>query len=228
MSFGLSRGRELEAAPVGVTDAELGPLPDEIVRDPLSARVDPRTWFEHSDRPFEIEIGSGKGTFLLHAAGVQPERNFLGIEWAREFWLYTSDRCRRAQVRNIRTLNTDASEFLHWRVPDGVVEVIHLYFPDPWPKSRHHRRRIVQDRFLEDCHRVLSGAGELRVVTDHEGYWAWMQEHFLRVRGRLFDAETLRRPEGVPEGELVGTNFERKYRREGRPFHSVTLRKRAL
>ncbi len=226
MSFGLSRGRELSADSIGVTDTELGPLPDDIAQNPLAGRVDPRMWFEDPDRPFEIEIGSGKGTFLLHAAGEHPGTNFLGIEWAREFWLYTSDRCRRAAVRNIRTLNTDAGELLHWRVPDGVVSVIHLYFPDPWPKSRHHRRRIVQDRFLADCHRVLHAEGELRVVTDHDDYWKWMQQHFARVTGSLFDAVAFSRPAGVQEGEIVGTNFERKYRREGRPFNAVTLRKR--
>lgn len=231
MSFGLSRGRELDAGPVAVSETELGPLPDEAARNPSAGHVDPRAWFEHPERRFEIEIGSGKGTFLLHAAGVNPGTNFLGIEWAREFWLYTSDRCRRAleagAVRNIRTLNTDAGVFLHWRVPDAVVDVIHLYFPDPWPKSRHHRRRIVQDGFLSDCHRVLRAGGELRVVTDHDEYWNWMQVHFARAEGALFDVRAFERPAGVEEGEIVGTNFERKYRREGRPFNACTLRRRA-
>lgn len=226
MSFGLSRGRDLDAGPIGVSEAELPPLPDEIALNPLAGRIDPRTWFEHPERPFEIEIGSGKGTFILHAAGVNPGTNFLGIEWAREFWLYTSDRCRRAAVRNIRTLNTDAAVYLQWRVPDAVAQVIHLYFPDPWPKTRHHRRRIVQDAFLLECHRVLSPLGELRVVTDHDDYWQWMQAHFSRVAGKQFDLEPFARPAGVQEGEIVGTNFERKYRREGRPFNAITLRKR--
>lgn len=225
MSFGLARGRELDASPIGVTDAELGPLPDSIASDPTSARIDIRRWFARADAPLEIEIGCGKGTFLIQQATLDQSTNYLGIEWAREFWLYTSDRCRRQGFTNVRTLNTDASEFIHWRVPDASVRVIHLYFSDPWPKSRHHRRRVVQDRFLQDAHRVLAPGGELRIVTDHEDYWAWMQKHFARVEGTLFAREDFARADSAQEGEIVGTNFERKYRREGRPFHACVLRK---
>ena len=77
-------------------------------------------------------------------------------------------------------LHFDAGELLHWRIPDGIIDVLHLYFPDPWPKPRHHKRRMVSDRFLGDVHRVLRPGGELRVVTDHADYWSWMEEHFAR------------------------------------------------
>jgi len=223
MSFGLARGKELDPSPIGVTDAELGPLPDDIAHNPLAGRVDPRRWFLDPAAPFEIEIGCGKGTFLVQQAALQPSVNFLGVEWAREFWLYTSDRCRRHAFPNVRTLNTDAGELLRWRIPDGVARVIHLYFPDPWPKTRHHRRRIIQDRFLVECHRVLSPGGELRVVTDHDEYWAWMQAHFERVEGTLFRRGPFEPAASAAEGEIVGTNFERKYRREGRPFNAAVL-----
>jgi len=225
MSFGLARGRELDPNPIGITEAELGPLPDDVATDPLCGRVDIRQWFARPESPLDIEIGCGKGTFLLQQATVDPSTNYLGIEWAREFWLYTSDRCRRQGVKNVRTLNTDASEFIHWRVPDESVRVIHLYFSDPWPKTRHHRRRVVQDRFLRDCHRVLARNGEVRIVTDHEEYWVWMEKHFALVEGTLFSREDFARAESAAEGEIVGTNFERKYRREGRPFHACVLRK---
>lgn len=249
MSFGLARGRELDPTGVGVTVEELPPLPDSVVTDPSSATVDPRRWFPEPERPFEIEIGCGKGTFLLQQGEAEEGRrrtggrgaNILGIEWAREFALYTADRVRRRGLPNIRVLNADATEFLHWRVPTGIVEVVHLYFPDPWPKKRHHRRRTVQDRFMEDCRRVLTARGELRVVTDHDGYWEWMEEVFNRwtdgagrelvgedKNGRPggFERVEFDRPESALEGEVVGTNFERKYRREGRPFHAAVLRKR--
>jgi tRNA (guanine-N7-)-methyltransferase len=233
MSFGLSRGRKLDSGVVGLRAEDLGPLPDDILTNPAAARIDPRQWFEHPDRPFELEIGSGKGTFLIQQAAEQPGTNFLGIEWAHEFYAYAADRLRRSGLANVRLLNADAVEFLRWRCPDSVASVVHLYFSDPWPKSRHHRRRVVQDRFLADAHRVLIPGGELRIVTDHEEYWAWMEEHFARwtigpgqeTGHLLFERRAFEAPQSAGEGELVGTNFERKYRREGRPFHAAVLKK---
>ena len=85
MSFGLSRGRRLDPGAIGLTADDLGPLPDDILTNPAAARIDPRGWFPDPLRPFELEIGSGKGTFLIQHAAGQPETNFLGIEWAHEF-----------------------------------------------------------------------------------------------------------------------------------------------
>lgn len=236
MSFGLGHDRELDPAPgiVGIAPHELPPIPDSAHADPTSARVDPRRWFLRPELPLEIEIGSGKGTFLLQHGFAHPETNLLGIEWAREFYSYTADRVRRAALRNVRLLHADAVEFLRWRVPDAAASVVHLYFSDPWPKARHHKRRVVQVPFLVQVHRVLAPGGELRIVTDHAEYWDWMQPHLARVTDQppgaegLFVRHEFAPPDSASRGELVGTNFERKYRREGRPFHACTLRRSAL
>ncbi|MBL8962808.1 MAG: tRNA (guanosine(46)-N7)-methyltransferase TrmB [Phycisphaeraceae bacterium] len=212
---------------ISVTREELPPLPDAILTDPNAGRADPRRWFEDSSRPFEIEIGCGKGTFLLHEARERPGVNFLGFEWEYEFFAYACDRLRRARIRNVRMLHADAVEFLRWRCPSGIVRVIHLYFSDPWPKVRHHKRRVVQESFLRECHRVLERDGQLRIVTDHSEYWEWMQHQFNRVTlpagEGLFEVGPFEPPRSAGEGELVGSNFERKYRRERRPFHAATL-----
>lgn len=251
MSFGLGRGRELDPGwgVVAVGEAELPPLPDAIATDPDAGRLDPRAWFPEPDRPFEIEIGSGKGTFLVQQAMLQPEVNFLGIEWAREFAWYTADRVRRRRARgllaNVRVLNADATSFIRWRVPAGIVRVVHLYFSDPWPKTRHHKKRVVQDRFLGEVWRVLAPGGELRVVTDHDELWAWDLEHFGRWTGPRgwellgeyavdrsgaagvgpYSQVGFDRPQSAGAGELVGTNFERKFRRAGSGFHAAVLRR---
>lgn len=247
MSFGLGHGRTLDTAPgvVAVSPAELPPLPDSIATDPLAGRVDPRGWFADPRRPLEIEIGSGKGTFLVQQAALEPGVNYLGIEWAKEFFAYAADRVRRrreasGELVHVRMLHADATEFLRWRVPDAIVRVIHLYFSDPWPKPRHHKKRVVQDRFLADAWRVLEPGGELRVVTDHAELWAWDMEHFARWCGPgptpgwealpdcsapPFELLAFDRPGSAREGELVGSNFERKFRDEGREFHACTLRK---
>lgn len=221
----------------GITARDLPPLPDDASSNPASARLDPRTWFEHPERPFEIEIGSGKGTFLVQQAELHPEVNYLGIEWAGEFFRHAADRCERRGLNNVRVLYDDAVGFLRFRVPDAVVRTVHLYFSDPWPKKRHHKNRVVQDRFLGDCARVLVPGGLLRIVTDHDDYWTWMEEHFSRwcsgvearagaaASTRPFERLTYEPVESAGAQELVGSNFERKYKREGRPFHAAVLKK---
>jgi tRNA (guanine-N7-)-methyltransferase len=227
MSFGLGRGKELVTDGYGYAAADLPPLPEDLAANPAAAWVDPRQWFPDPAKPFEIEIGSGKGTFLVQQAVQEPQTNFLGIEWAGEFFAYAADRVRRRALPNVRLLHIDATDFLHWRVPSAIARVVHLYFSDPWPKSRHHKRRVVQDRFLIDVHRILQPTGELRIVTDHDDYWSWMQTHFARWAPEDDSGPFLRRPFSRPpsagEGEVVGTNFERKYAREGRPFHAAVL-----
>ncbi len=229
MSFGLARGRQLDLTGIGIESADLPPFDANPI-------IDPRAWFaDRAHLPLEIEIGSGKGTFLVQEAPQRPDVNFLGIEWAGEFFRYAADRLRRNGLTNVRMLHADAVEFIRYRCPDAICAVIHLYFPDPWPKKRHHKRRSVQDQSLRDFHRVLAPGGEVRIVTDHDEYWRWIEEHANRA-AEIFTREPFERggaltpraslTAGETSEELVGTNFERKYRREGRPFHAMVLRKR--
>lgn len=219
MSFGLGRGRALEPGWWGLSR---GSLPPSVAEG--GAALDRAWFFPGAARPMELEIGSGKGTFLLQEAARRPETDFLGIEYAGEFFRYAADRLRRHAVSNARLLYVDAVQFLrHWLAP-GSVQAIHLYFSDPWPKSRHHKRRVVQDETLQLMHRALAPGGALHLVTDHDDLWTWYEEHASRAE-RIFRREPFQPPAGAAEGEIVGTNFERKYRREGRPFHAMTLRR---
>lgn len=234
MSFGLSRGREFDTSGVEVDPATFPPLPDDLLAQPQKAYVSMGSWFERPEQPLHLEIGSGKGTFLVQEAPGAPGVNFVGIEYEREFFAFAADRIRRSGLRNVRMLCLDASTFVAWRVPSRSVSVLHLYFPDPWPKTRHHKRRMIQDEFLRTCTRILVPGGELRVATDHGPYWSWMRDHFDRWTrpGDAFEEIDFQRPSGAREGELVGTNFERKYRREpgsgggGTEFFATTLRLR--
>jgi tRNA (guanine-N7-)-methyltransferase len=249
MSFGLARDRELSDSGIGITNAELPPLPDSIISDREAGRIDPRCWFIEPALPLEIEIGVGKGTFLVNQVPANRKTNFLGIEWAHEFYLYAADRLRRrAQTEgltNIRLLHGNGVDFLKWRCPGNTVRVIHLYFSDPWPKKKHHKNRVIHDAFLAEVWRVLIASGELRIVTDHDESWAWNVQHFSRwtstdprtelgvPRGMLaglqspapFEQLPFAPPEWVGDGEIVGTNYERKFRRDDRPPHATVLRK---
>jgi tRNA (guanine-N7-)-methyltransferase len=220
MSFSLSRRKPLDVTGVGIDQAELPPLD--------SGPIDLRGWFDPSRRalPLELEIGSGKGTFLVQQA-MSPEGagvNYVGVEWARAFWRYAADRVRRHHLSNVRLLHTEAGAFVRQFVAPGTFRTVHVYFPDPWPKARHHKRRLIQAPFLRELHRVLTPDGCVRLATDHSDYFTWMQEHAAMVP-ELFEPVPFDSPAAAGEGELVGTNFERKYRREGRPFHAMALRR---
>ncbi|NJL32361.1 MAG: tRNA (guanosine(46)-N7)-methyltransferase TrmB [Phycisphaerales bacterium] len=228
MSLSLSHGKTLDVTGYGYTLADLPALPSEPGGPmPYRTGFDPRLWFAEGLRgqPLELEIGSGKGTFLVQHASLLPGVNFIGIEYARAFWKYAADRVRRHQLANVRLFYGEAAMFVRGYVPDGCLRQVHIYFPDPWPKTRHHKRRLVQADFLRELHRVLEPGGAVRLATDHADYFAWMQDHAGQV-GDLFICETFEPPRGAGEGELVGSNFERKYRREGRPFHALVLRRR--
>ena len=176
-----------------------------------------------NDHPVELEIGSGKGTFLTDQATNRPDTNFFGIEWANWFFRYAADRLRRHNCLNARMIRADASVFVRDFVPDASISVLHIYFPDPWPKERHKKRRTVQQSFVPTIQRILTPGGQVRVVTDHKGYWEESIEPTIKGSGlRVIDYN---RPGTASEGEFVGTNFERKYRREGRPFYAIAAQK---
>lgn len=206
-----------DTAGFGITQADLPPFEQ--------GRVDPRVWFDRPGQPLHVEIGSGKGTFLVQEAPQNPDVNYLGIERSPEFYRYAADRARRRALANVRILHADAVEFIRFWCADAVVQALHLYFSDPWPKTRHHKRRVVQDPTLAEFHRILAPGGALHLVTDHDDLWAWYEDHAAR-HADLFE----RRPFGgvgsAGAGELVGSNFERKYQREGRAFFGMTLVKR--
>lgn len=214
MSFGLSRGKDFDVGEIGIDMRILPPSTE--------GQIDPRTWFEDGTKSFEIEIGSGKGTFLLQESQKRTEPNYLGFEWAAEFYKYAADRLRRNYIPNVKMVHGDATEFLQYWCEGNVADVIHLYFSDPWPKKRHHKRRVVQDSTLATFHRVLQPGGLVHVVTDHNDLWKWDVEHFEK-NDSLFTQKPFSPANSADEGELVGTNFERKYKREGRPFYATTL-----
>jgi tRNA (guanine-N7-)-methyltransferase len=173
------------------------------------------------DHPVELEIGTGKGTFLTEQAKARPEVSFLGVEWANWFYRYAADRLRRNGCSNARMVRAEAMYFLSEFVADGSISVLHVYFPDPWPKKRHHKRRLVQEPFLRQAERILAPGGRVQIVSDHRGYFEENIEPTLKS-SRVLRVVDYNRPGSAAEGEFVGTNFERKYRREGRPFYALS------
>ncbi|QEH33736.1 tRNA (guanine-N(7)-)-methyltransferase [Aquisphaera giovannonii] len=174
-------------------------------------------------REVEMEIGSGKGLFLVNAAAANPDRGFFGIEISKKYARLAAERAVKAGVANVRLWPGDARPVVGRLVPDASVAAVHVYFPDPWWKKRHKKRRVFTGSLVESIVRILKPGGRLEVVTDVEEYFEVMRE-LLASEERLLEQPSPAAKE--PEHDLdYLTNFERKFRIEGRPIHRASYRK---
>ncbi len=197
-------------------------LPPEDLAPYLLEAPDPPASFDWAalfgaDRPVEMEIGFGKGLFLLNASGARPEVHFVGVEIVRKYQLFTATRLAKRGRSNVRVACGDGRLFLRDRTPAGSLQALHVYFPDPWWKKRHEKRRLFTAEFAAEVPRVLRPGGRLHFVTD-------VQDYFRMVTG-LIAAHDALRPLPPPEPGAPGhdldylTNFERKFRKQGKPIY---------
>lgn len=187
----------------------------------LPAPSRPLDWSEifGNDHPVEIEVGFGKGLHLLTAGRANPRINYLGIEVVRKYQLFTATRLARHQLHNVRVACVDARPFLRDWIAPSSVQTVHLYFPDPWWKTRHHKRRVFTAEFAQSCQRILTPTGQLLVVTDVADYAAMVQQT-VREHTQLLEGEPP--PETQPRHDMdYLTNFERKFRQAGRPIYRM-------
>lgn len=185
----------------------------------LTDRPSPLSWpaLFGNENPVELEVGSGKGLFLANAASARPEHNFLGIELAKKYARRAAERVAVRGLKNVRVLPGDAKLFLARYVPPASLRAVHVYFPDPWWKKRHKKRRVFGEPLVCDIERGLEPDGDLHVVTDVEEYFGVICE--LMGEHPRFRERVLPEPK-TPEHDLdYLTNFERKYRLEGRPIY---------
>ena len=160
-----------------------------------------------------LEIGSGKGRFLLSGATEQPDVNFIGIEKSLHYHRVIRDRVTKRGLSNIRLINHDAFLVLRDMLAGASIDEIHIYFPDPWPRKREQKRRIIRPEVLTEIKRVLVPGGSGIYVTDHRAYFeaaAPVIEQFFRSERRVPTATDPPR-----------TNYEAKYREEGREIFEV-------
>lgn len=190
----------------------------------LNEKIDFARIFGRSG-PVHIEIGAGKGTFLVNQAKANPSDNFLGIEWANRFFRMAVDRTGRWNVTNVRIIRTDAVTFITDFVPEDSINCFHIYFPDPWPKKKHHKRRFICNQNIENLIRRLKTGGQIRIATDHSGYFEQIKEVLGKASNSLEEIE-FSPAAGAETGEWVGTNFERKYLIEERPIYTIAVKKK--
>ncbi len=178
----------------------------------------PVPWTEVFGRegPLEVEIGFGNGAFLEALALQHPERNLVGIERSRGSVERALKRLGRAGVVNVRLLWVDATVSLGRFFDLGSLDAVYINYPDPWPKARHHKRRLIQRPFLDELAWRLKAGGRLEIATDHEGYAEWIAEHLQAHPSFAPLTPTPWVPE-VPGRPT--TRYEQKWRALGRRLH---------
>lgn len=161
-------------------------------------------------QPVEVELGSGDGSFLVHYARLHPERNFLGVERLLGRARKLERKALRAGLANLRIIRLEAAYLTRYLLPQGTVEVFHIYFPDPWPKKKHHKNRLINDPFVRVLGQALAPGGRVHLRTDDAGYFEWMQEAFAAHPGFV--------PQPTPPDLLaLKTDFELAFNQKGIP-----------
>ncbi len=169
-------------------------------------------------RPLEIEIGFGKGAMLLAMAEQKPERQFLGIEKDRGLQLYVATRIARRGWNHVKVAYGDAQRWLNDWLSPGCAAVVHVYFPDPWWKRRHHKRRLFTPAFVEACYRILEPRGWLHVATDVEEYFEIIRQAMAAVPNLI----PLSSADSFPQ---LQTNFLIKARQAQRAIWTASYQK---
>ena len=178
----------------------------------LHALVPPDPEAGAGEAPWEVEIGFGKGRYLLRRALAEPRTRLLGIELAGEYFRLLVTRARRRGVRNLLAIRGEAQTVLAAVLPRGFARDVHVYFPDPWPKARHERRRLLDAESVDLVLSLLVPGGTLWFATDYLEYG----EAVAALLAGHPAATVRRRPAGWDEGPR--TNYEAKYIAEGRPI----------
>jgi tRNA (guanine-N7-)-methyltransferase len=161
-----------------------------------------------SQQPLEVELGSGDGSFIVQYAQRHPERNFIGVERLLGRLRKIDRKGRRSGLTNLRALRVEASYFLEYLLPAHAAAAIHIYFPDPWPKRKHRKYRLVNERFSQLAKKALVSRGRVYLRTDDADYFEQMQ----RVFSESPEFEQAETPEELAE---VVTDFERDFNTRG-------------
>jgi tRNA (guanine-N7-)-methyltransferase len=171
-------------------------------------------------RAVELEIGSGKGRFLVQAAQRWPERDFVGVEMVGKLGRKIRDKVQRAGLTNVRVLQAEARDLLATRVAAGSLRRVHVYFPDPWPKRRHAAHRLFSGALPDSLARALEPGGELLLATDFDPY-------FREVVARVGDHEAFVRVLPDPFRDIPRGGFDAIFEAAGIPaFRAIWQRVR--
>ncbi len=181
-------------------------------------RIDAKTLFP-KEQPLEVELGAGDGSFIVNYTREHPEHNFIGVERLLGRLRKIDKKGTRAGFQNLRAIRIEAAYFLEWLLPEKSVTALHVYFPDPWPKRKHRKNRLVNERFTALTSKILIPGGIVYLRTDDLDYFAQMTRVFA-ADSRFQSVET---PESVSR---VVTDFERTFNAKGIPTQRAAYRLR--
>lgn len=193
-----------------------------LTLEKLAQPLDPLALFGR-EAPLEIEVGSGKGLFLSAAAAADPEANYLGIEIMAKYARFIAARLCTRSLENARIIHGNGEQLFQLWLQDNSVRAVHVYFPDPWWKARHRKRRVMNERFIAQVQRVLVPGGRLHFWTDVEEYY----QSTLELMASL---ALLQGPFPVQEKPAdhdldYRTHFERRMRLHGEAVYRAEFEK---
>ena len=182
-----------------------------------------------NDHPLEIDLGCGDGSFLIEMAQHYPERNFLGIERLLGRVRGVCKRIQELGLTNVMVLRLESQYTLEYLLAPASVSRLHLLCPDPWPKARHHKRRLVQQEFLHILQNALSPSGEFLFKTDHLEYYEWVCEEMVIFNKSASDQSLTRLP-WLGENEdgaffYPKTDFQKLWEDDGKKIYQLRARK---
>jgi tRNA (guanine-N7-)-methyltransferase len=185
----------------------------------------PPTWREifGNTNPVEVEIGPGQGAFLLALARNYPERNFFGVELSKRRAFRLARLIERDGPANIIVIHADITCLARTMFWPESVTAYHLYFPDPWWKPRHHKRRLFREDFAGALTRTLMPGGTMFLASDVQEYFVEIVRQFAAIP--LLTQFPWERDHVTKKGKPISTDFERKYRSTGRPIFYTGFRK---
>lgn len=159
-------------------------------------------------QPLEVELGSGDGSFLVEYAKQHPDHNYIGVERLLGRIRKLDRKARRAGLANLRGVRIESSYFVEYLLPPNSALALHIYFPDPWPKRKHRRHRLVNERFPALARQALAPGGKVYLRTDD-------QDYFEQMVGVFAASQAFRLSETPPELSALTTDFERDFLSRG-------------
>lgn len=209
-SFGRRNGRKLRANRSALLESILPKLLINVPDTDLALEK----IVTHTDTPLWFEIGFGGGEHLVYQARLHQDINFIGCEPYINGIASLLARIEKENLTNIRLYNGDARLLLE-KLPDASIERLFILFPDPWPKVRHHKRRLISQEGLALFYRKLMPGGLLRIATDHEDYSIWILAHLLEFKKLKWQAKIAEDWNNSPP-DWVTTRYQAKAQIEGR------------
>lgn len=191
--------------------------PEYVVLQPEDAKG---KWAElfGNDHPIHIEVGSGKGRFITGMAALHPDINYIGIDIQLSVLSYALDKVLESQLPNVRLLRVDGSSLTNY-FADGEVAMMYLNFSDPWPKTKHEKRRLTYRSFLETYQQILPEKGEIHFKTDNRGLFEYSLSSFSQY-GMTLKQVWLDLHDSDYEGNVM-TEYEEKFSKKGQPIYRV-------